>query len=337
MLCGESFKATSPESLLEKNYDIAFFVSSWEERCLCFAKSQEWMAESAVLVLFSDKDKAGARDKHDAILQEHISKHSKNVNIVTGSSIDIDLIWESIFSHILTIYEQKKRPLRILLDSSTCPRYYSLAIVAACITEGITENISVTYAEGIYPDQTTGRHGAEEIKLTDGHWKAVAVPYCEGQYSPGKNRFYLISVGFEGWKTLRVVSRADPDRVSILLPDPGFKSGYATRTKLDNDDLVKLFCIPDHQMVSAAAGDAIGAWCSLTNASLERKDSENAYFLCCGSKPHSLALGLRALALGYPAVLYNLPEGHSAISVVSNGVYWRYDLKSSTVPYLLES
>lgn len=337
VLCGESFRSASTEALVEKNYDIAFFVSSWEERCLCFAQSEGWMTESAVLLLFSDKDKGGARDKHDAILQTHVRTSAKSVSVVTGRSIDIDIVWESIFNHILTMYKQKKRPLRILLDSSTCPRYYALAIVGACMTEGITEKISVAYAEGTYPDQTTGRHGAEEIKLTDGHWKAVAIPYYEGSYSPRKNRFYLTSVGFEGWKTLRVVSRADPDRVSVLFPDPGFKPEYAERTKEANKDLIKLFCIPNDQIVSAAAGDAIGAWNALTDASLERKDSENAYFLCCGSKPHSLALGLRALALGYPAVLYNLPEGHSAVSVVSNGVFWRYDLKSSTVPYQVES
>lgn len=337
VLYGESFKSTSTEDLLEKNYDIAFFVSSWEERCLCFAQSEGWAAESAVLILFTDRDKGGARDKHDAILQTQVRNHAKNVTIVEGRSIDIDIVWERVFDHILTIYEQKKRPLRVLLDSSTCPRYYVLAIVGACMAEGITERISVTYAEGTYPDQVTGRHGAEEIKLTDGHWSAVAVPYYEGSYSPGKNRFYLISVGFEGWKTLRVVSRADPDRVSVLFPTPGFKPEYAERTKNDNDDLIRLFCIPDDQIVSAAAGDAIGAWRSLTDASLERKDSENAYFLCCGSKPHSLALGLRALALGYPAVLYNLPEGHSAVSVVSNGIFWRYDLKSTSVPYQQES
>lgn len=337
VLCGDSFKSTSAEALLENNYDIAFFVSSWEERCLCFSQSNAWHAESAVLMSFSDKDSGGTRDRHDEIMLTHIRSHAKNVTIISDKSVDVDMVWDRIFNHILTIYEQKKRPLRILLDSSTCPRYYVLAIVGACITEGITEKISVVYAEGCYPNQTTGRHGAEEIKLTDGHWKAVAVPYYEGSYSPGKNRFYLISVGFEGWKTLRVVSRADPDRVSVLFPNPGFKPEYVERTKSNNDDLIKLFCIPDNQIVSAVAGDAIAAWRSLTNASLERKDSENAYFLCCGSKPHSLALGLRALALGYPAVLYNLPEGHSAVSVLSNGIFWRYDLKISTVPYQAES
>ncbi|MBZ0105945.1 MAG: hypothetical protein K8H84_09985 [Sulfuricella denitrificans] len=336
-LSGESLKSNSADALLEESYDLAIFVSSWEERCLCFPTSAAWTAKSTILILFTDRDSAGARDKHDEILKEHVKGHSQNVIIVSGRSIDIDLVWESLFDHILRIYGETKRPLRILLDSSTCPRYYVLAIVGACIAEGISGNISVTYAEGSYPCQTEGRHGAEEIKLTDGHWKAVSVPYFEGSYSPGKNRFYLISVGFEGWKTLRVVSRADPDRVSVLFPDPGFKPEYAARTRRDNEDLVKQFRIPGEQIISTAAGDAIDAWRALTDASLEREDSENAYFLCCGSKPHSLALGLRAMALSYPAVLYNLPQGHSAVPVVSNGVFWRYDLKSSTVPYQEES
>lgn len=332
-LSGESFKAGSTEALLEKNYDVAIFVSSWEERCLCFANADDWTAESTILILFTDRDSAGARDKHDAILKAQVKSHSQHVEIVTGRSIDIDSVWESIFNHILQVYGKKQRPLKILLDSSTCPRYYALAVVGACMAEGISGMISVTYAEGHYPEQKSGKHGTEEIKFTDGHWRAVAVPYYEGSYSPGKKRFYLISIGFEGWKTLRVVSRADPDRVSILFPNPGFKPEYAERTKNDNEDLIKQFCIPTEQIIQAAAGDAIGAWKSLSAASIERQNNENSYFLCCGSKPHSLALGLRALALGHPAVLYNLPQGHSVVPVVSNGVFWRYDLKSLTVPY----
>lgn len=130
---------------------------------------------------------------------------------------------------------------------------------------------------------------------------------------------------------LRVVQRADPDRVSVLFPDPGFEPGYVAEAKKRTHDLLVQYCIPPSQVTRAAAGNAVAAWRALTTHPLERIDKENVSYLMTGTKPHSIALVLRALALGrYPTVLYVVPEEHAVLRTRPNGVYWRYDVSDVT-------
>ena len=60
---------------------------------------------------------------------------------------------------------------------------------------------------------------------------------------------------------------------------------------------------------------------------MEREAQESVYYLCSGTKPHALALALRALCIGSPTVMYNLPERHSFVEVEPSGVYWTYGIE----------
>ena len=84
------------------------------------------------------------------------------------------------------------------------------------------------------------------------------------------------------------------------------------------------------QIVRAPAGDAVKAWKQLDDAGLERPTEENTYYLCSGTKPHALALGLRAMVLEYPTVLYNIPDEHKVTKTIPRGRYWRYDITDVT-------
>jgi hypothetical protein len=185
--------------------------------------------------------------------------------------------------------------------------------------------MTLFYAEGGYPDPSKG----EELVFTGGRWKSVEAPYFPGIWDPRKKTFYLVSVGFEGDKTLRTISRADPDRVSVLFPEPGIRPEYVEATSRANHELMRMYRIPENQVVRAHAADAIAAWQALSSAAIERPD-ENAYFVCCGTKPHSIALGLRAKVLKTPAVLYNLPDEHRVVDIKPSGKFWKYEITDLT-------
>ena len=178
------------------------------------------------------------------------------------------------------------------------------------------------YAEGAYD---LG-HGDSDIAFTGGHWSTVAVPFLSGYFEPSKPRHYLVSVGFEGEKTLRAVSRADPDRVSVLFPRPGVSPEYEKLTSAANEPLMREFLIPESQIINAPAADAVATWKTLAKAAILKPGRFNDYYLCCGPKPHALALGLNALADGRSAVLCNIPDEHRVHQTRPNGVFWTYEL-----------
>jgi hypothetical protein len=207
------------------------------------------------------------------------------------------------------------------LSAST--RYYSLGLLAYGIGQGLVREVSFVYSEATYHDPDSGR--TSEV-FTTGRWETVAVPPLLGDYDPEKGRHYHVCLGFEGSKTLRVVTKAEPDHVSILFPDPGYEPGYVETTSKNNSQLLEEFSVAESRIVRARAGDAIAAWRAMGANDLDDPNKYNTYYVCCGTKPHSLALALRAMAMGYPTVLYNKPDRHRESIINPSGTYWRFDI-----------
>jgi hypothetical protein len=97
-----------------------------------------------------------------------------------------------------------------------------------------------------------------------------------------------------------------------------------------NRELIARYVIPSEHVVRAPAADAIGAWKAITEASLEHPTEENLSYLMTGTKPHALALALRAVALGGPTLLYVIPEQHTVMRTQPNGRFWKYEVRDVT-------
>jgi hypothetical protein len=237
--------------------------------------------------------------------------------------VDIDELWPRLLAEIRDVWSRIGRPLRIFIDLSTFSRFYAMAILAACLSEGSASNITIFYSEGLY---RKAANDSEEIAFSRGRWRTVTVPFLDGICDPGKQKYYLVSVGFEGAKTLQVVSREDPDRISILFPNPGYLPEYVGRTEEANQVLKERFQVPRDQIINVRAGDAVETWKRLDEAEVERPEKENTFYLSCGTKPHAVGLALRALCVGHPAVLYRVPIEHRVVDIAPNGIYWTYNI-----------
>jgi hypothetical protein len=190
---------------------------------------------------------------------------------------------------------------------------------------GLAQTVTVLYAEGKYGQAPVPL--TMDYPFTVGHWQALPIPFLFGHAFPTKKKHFIVSVGFEGRRTARVLSKEDPDRVSILFPKPGVRKGYVEQAWERNSETIKEYRIPKSNIINAPAGDAIAVWKSLAEARLERPGLEEVSYLCCGTKPHSLGMALRAACLDFPTVLYNRPEAHSFVDVSPTGVYWQYDIR----------
>lgn len=325
-LSGTSTSSRQPSELLRDGFDVMILVSSWDSRSIAVTAADGLTADESILVLFDVRDQQGLRDKHDVELGAFAARQSQTMTVLKGSSTDLAGLWPRLLNLVLQTRQRLRRPLRLFLDLSACPRYYALALLANTLGTGVVSSCSLFYAEGTY-DEAEGVEERHEI-FTSGRWSSVPVPGLVGAWSPGKSRFYLASVGFEAAKTLRAVSRGDPDRVAVLLPDPGVRPDYAERTRVLNAELFEQFQVPNERVIRAPAGDAIRAWREISLApDIERPDHENSFYVCSGTKPHSVALALRAMAVKHPTVLYNLPDAHRVTGVQPSGVFWSYRIE----------
>jgi hypothetical protein len=278
------------------------------------------------MIEFAIRDQQGLRDKHDAELSAYLSQMAKHFHVIKGSSSAIEGLWSDIKNRLVEITNRLNRPISILLDISTLPRFLAGAVLALGLKHGLASRITGFYAEGTYDSSTGDLQGV----FTGERWRFVPIPGLEGRYDPVKKRFFLLSLGFEGSKTLRYLSTQEPDRVSVLFADPGFEQGYAERSRVNNAALLEYFHIPPEQIAAAHAGNAVAAWAELCTRQLEKFSSENVSYICCGTKPHSFALMLRALSVKSATVLYNVPDLHRVINTVPTGYVWTYELTDVT-------
>jgi hypothetical protein len=189
---------------------------------------------------------------------------------------------------------------------------------------GLVEEVVLGYSEGLYPPADPSYGGMEELAFNDGILQAIPVPGMYGEFEPSKEKFFLISVGFDGWKTLNLVVRKEPERVGLLLGSPGVEPSYEQRTLAANKALIERYAIEEDGIVRAQAGDAIGAWRQLAESRVERFEHENVYYMCAGNKPHSVALALRAMTCPSATLYYNKPVQHSKVEVEFAKVFWSY-------------
>jgi hypothetical protein len=329
-LVGEARRSAQASDLLPGAVDFLFGASSWDDRCLTLTASPDLVARRSVLLLFEEKGETGRAQANDAILREYFSQRGGAVDELKGRSEDIEQIWPRVAALLTRTWEEKGEALDILVDLSACPLYLSLALLATGMGAGLIREARFVYNEAEYPDQRPDL-------FTRGSWEAVAVPGFVGALNPGRERFYVVSVGFEGPKTLRFVNRADPDRVAILFPKPGYRADYPDRTWKQNESLFEDYDIRDldgSDVVCAPAGDAISAWHALSRFARKGITDENVYYLCCGPKPHSLALALRSMQDGSGVVVYPKPLGHRESGIRPTEEYWMYTIQDRSIPPL---
>lgn len=330
-LRGESQLTKRGSIAASGNYDVMLLVSSWDKRSICVTQGENLFSEYGQLVLFKTRDKQGLRDEHDKLLADFVHRQSIQYQQIEGDSVELKSIWQQLYKSIVSLRRRKARALTVFMDISACPRYYFAALLATCLGTGIVRRIRLFYAEGVYPEHKQDNPERYEL-FTTGSWNAVPVPGLEGKWDPRKQHMYLASVGFEGAKTYRTIAAADPDRVAILFPDPGYQADYPKCTRQANEELFSRFRVNEaRDFVKAHAGDAIAAWKNLSEQKPEHPSEENVYYVCAGTKPHAVALALRAITLEYPALLYNLPTSHKVVDIRPAGQYWSYDIENLSI------
>lgn len=284
------------------DFDLAFAFPSWDARSTCIATCDDLRFRKAIEVAYANKGSVGGFEGNRSTVRSYLEQKSGLVETVAASPANLRTTCEAIREVIKKTANEKKAGLRVLIDLSTASRIYALSTVAFGIRSGLVRELEFIYAEGKY--QRATKTQSEKELFSGGRWESIAIPGLEGDFEGGKPFGFLVSIGFEGAKTFRAVNRAEPSRVSVLFPKPGFSPDYSQKTAEANKQLYEAYSVGSDDEISAPAGDVVATLNALAEYSFESPADENCVYLCCGTKPQSLALCLRALYLKHPTVLY---------------------------------
>ena len=318
------------EGICSDNYDLVIITSSWDKRCLSLTNLSFTENSRCILLLFDDKDQDGKREENDKVINNWASNNFREIDVINGKSVQVEDVFNNLFYKLVEICVNFDRPINILYDLSTCPRFISLSLLSKSFEFGLVKSIDFFYKECRYPDRTQGIIGENEIFFTSGEWKSIAVHNLRGQYDPGRKSRLIVSAGFEGSKTLRTLNKEDPDSVFLLVPDPGFTEQYISRVMEANAELIKNEDISEKSILRSHAGDAVDVWKKIEGLT-ERKEYNEKLF-CAGSKPHSLGMALSAISNRNLALVYGQLQEHTPVEIEPVDNCWLYKVVSTTVP-----
>jgi hypothetical protein len=327
-----SARSSDPKEVSLGKCDILVLSSSQQERCRKIVESDSRASMSTIVLRADGVSEATASSSVGELDTFHlISQHfaaTSRLEVITsrvrGEAQDLDRVIK-IIAHA---FNKNRGPLEIGIDLTCCPLFVCLGLIAFLLESGVVRRVRVFYAEGAYAVDPANEDPHE--LFTAGEWSAIAIPGLQYPWSPRRSRTYVIAVGFEGYKTLRLCDRREPDRVVGLFPDPGVYPDYVDRTLRANALLFDRYAVDttagSESLIRANAADAVAAWKELTLRNPERFDDYSVEYLCCGTKPHSLAIALRALCTKQGVVSDILADQYLKPSVAASGIFWRYDI-----------
>jgi len=324
-----SVATESVDAATEGDFDLGFVFPSWDTRCTSFTESKSLCIDSVVEITYENQGAGNRFAKNRQIVIDGLNSLASKVSKIDASLENMQLCARRMFNAIEEAANAKERPVKVFFDMSTASRYYILSTLAVALRSGLVSDFVFFYPEGEY--LAAASEQSERGIFSGGKWETVAVPGLNGQFFAGKPYSLLVSIGFEGAKTLRVVNKLEPSQVSVLIPSPGFSEEYARKTIEQNQRLIDDFVRTADDTVCAEAGNLVDALRKLQAFSQGLTEQQNLVFVCCGTKPHSLALGLRAYELQTPLVYYNKPSRHIENATVATGKYWRYHIRDLSV------
>lgn len=322
-LSGTATRSDDVEALLDGEYDYLLLGSSWDRRSIELACTRPSVG-LAQLFLPHNVGTGSLRVQHDAILAEYVGSVAQEVDTITEGSEALVPVWTQIESAMRGLRKQLDRPLRVLIDLSAMPRYFTLGALAVGLNENVAAFVDVIYGEANY-GPVVARSDVPGLEYS-ASWEAVAVPGLEGDWFPANRRHFLVSIGFEGTKVGRLVERWDPEAITVLFPHPSVRPEYEATVEGENALWMKQYGVEPDDIVRADPANAIASWQIASTSPRPDPTGENVYCLLAGSKPHGLGLSLYSLARERPAVMYVRPTIHEQRDISSNGVFWRFRL-----------
>lgn len=322
ILKGESTRLSKKKGI-SKNFDLFIFSCGWESRCFEILNydSDKFSFDKAMIISFMLKDGLGYNKEYMDKLISFCDGKTHDIERIEYYPNDLEFMAKEICQSLIKLYLKLRRPIILGYDITCCPRYIFLYLMGFCFKYNISKEISFFYSEGTY--ETIPRNYIH----TKGNWKILEVPGLEAKEFEINKKFFIISAGWEGSRYRSLISKYEPDKIGILLPDPGFSNDYTVQSRRECEPLINDYNILEESIAKAPAGDAIYAWDMLRLPALNERNYHMAY-LTFGPKPHALAMGLRGFVSDNISVLYRIPDGYYKIEVRPNDIFWEYDVRN---------
>ncbi|MEI6757551.1 MAG: hypothetical protein WCK85_06835 [Chlorobium sp.] len=209
-------------TVCETKYDVAFFASGYEQRCIHVpGLINPCKVVNPIVFGFIEEPFMENRLKNDVFFSDYWGCEP-----ISMSADDEKPIYDCLHRYTQSL----SGPIHILIDYSSMSRLWYAAVLnwARFAMPDKDVIIDFVYAMGSYAEE-------KQPMVIRG---MVSIPGCEGRAFRLRESIAVFGLGFHGLAALCVLDRLEADIVYVFLASPGSTEEYVTTTLKANKDLI---------------------------------------------------------------------------------------------------
>ena len=257
-------------------YDLALFSSGYELRSSHVSQLIHRDKVRRVSVLgFAELQDAEARLANDRLFERQWAKPTP----ISGN--DDQAIYEILQDQLATVGTDD---LTILVDYSSMSRvWYASGLNWARYADRFAKiRVDLTYSVGEHKDPVP------PMVISD----ILSLPGCEGSSTPLFRSVALFGLGFDGWASLCVLDRLEPDTVYAFLASPAPFKDYPNQARFSNQELIERYA---KETFGLPLDSVEQTFRQLTEIVSPHRREADITAVPMGPKPHVLAAILLAI------------------------------------------
>jgi hypothetical protein len=313
---------------LSQKYDLFISAVSWESRNTTALGIAGGFSSSALLLRFASS-KPAADVLKDANQAKLVSLCPKNKILLLNQSTEFDTNSVLIETALRDRFQERKLPLRVLVDISCIPKAYISFLCGLGFTNDYVCRLDCLYSEGTYNIAGASTPGGPLSIISEGEWTSQQIPYLEASDMFSSKRDLIVILGGEIGYSLPFIERYEPERLGVVF----------IRNGLDVDALVgsekaayaELTSEPKLQRADFDIDDVLGVLAHVHDF-CNSGELRPVVGLAIGSKAQSLALALAALDLDNLEIVCRIPTGYSNVDVMPTGRVFLYEIEDRFEP-----
>lgn len=314
-----------------RTYDLAIIYNSSESRALSYRMLlKEKSVDTALLVNFDGKGNAGKIANLD-INKVQLEKLANRVEMIELNSIfDYQANLDTIAAHIL--HHRSRRCLNnIFLDVTGAPLIYSAALMKFVFRLFPVPKIALLNVSGRYAERG-------EQQFSEGEQYEMYIPGYYGNPDHSKQLHYIFLLGYDGDRSLNIYRENLPEKISVIIPSPGYDEGNDVNTINNNKEFLTQagFLFKEHtlprnysrnkQLYNIDISDIVAVMNRVETIYQEDKDDYEIRLVPLGPKSHAIGAALAAIYNDDISIMYQVPRKYFMSEIPMGDKMWLYDI-----------
>jgi hypothetical protein len=299
---GFSVEDIARKDIFENQYDIAVFASGYEERSTFVPSHLDKSKIEKNIIIGFKGDTSEKRKINDNFYSNGWGGVTHELE--TSSWFEAFEILKQTFESIT------KDSIKILVDYSSMPRYWYLAVLLYVKYNEVAKNIVIDFIYSI---------GVHDKIVSNQLSEPVCLPDCDAGAANSDKTVTVFGLGFNQGAPHCILDSLEPDEVYAILTDPAARDDYPQRAYTSNEAFIKAH-VKKERLVRLPLFSVNSFTINLREMIAPYIGEAEVCLVPFGPKPHVLGSIIMSMSCPEVSCLYSNCESNS-VSVVSTGEF----------------